>query len=112
MRDAPPHDLQPIGLKSGVKGAVEERLEKMLGLALGFALLRAQATEALHDGAEFLLEWQRRDRNLRSTDLLGTDIVLSTSTGRQNHPFPDAWKTEDGEKVSGKNRLRIFDVKL
>ena len=41
---------------TSIKGAVEEGLEKMLGLALGFALLRAQVLETQDDGGEFLLE--------------------------------------------------------
>ena len=40
--------------------AVKESLEKMLGLALGFALLRAQPLESSDDLGEFLLERKRR----------------------------------------------------
>ena len=40
---------------------MKEGLEKMLGLALGFALLRAQTLEWVDDGGEFLLKRERRD---------------------------------------------------
>jgi hypothetical protein len=42
---------------------VKERLEKMLGLALGFVLLRAQSLESADDVGEFLLERKRRERD-------------------------------------------------
>jgi hypothetical protein len=50
--------LQPIDLKSARESAVEDGLEKMFGLALGFALLRAQALETTDDVGEFLLDRQ------------------------------------------------------
>ena len=42
---------------------MKQGLEKMFGLALGFALLRAQALESSDDGGEFLLERERRYGN-------------------------------------------------
>jgi len=50
---AKPYGLQ---LATSIESAVEKGLEKMVGLAFGFALLRAQSLETPNNGGESLLE--------------------------------------------------------
>jgi hypothetical protein len=42
-----------------LKRLVQQRLEEVLRLALGFALLGAQPLESVDDAGELLLEWER-----------------------------------------------------
>ena len=52
---------------------MKESLEKMLGLALGFALLGAQALETADDIGEFLLERKRGDWHRKHGELAHAD---------------------------------------
>ena len=50
------------------KGAVEQRLEELLGLAGGFPLLGAETLEFVNDVGELLLEGERGERELELSE--------------------------------------------
>jgi len=70
---------------------MEQDLEKMLGLALGFALLFAQTLESTDDVGEFLLERERWDRNNQLFDELHVQARHDRATFRNPKPPQDLW---------------------
>src|SRR6266567_831814 len=68
-------------LQFQVESAVEEGLEKMLGLALGFPLLRAQALEAADNSGEFLLKRSSRNWDEPGFNQIRRDILPDCSSG-------------------------------
>ena len=63
---------------------MQQRLEQMLRLALGFALLGAQPLELVDDAGELLLEGERRNGNLELGQLPHTDTTTRLPV---NHPY-------------------------
>src|SRR5439155_18870686 len=70
-------DFRKIAFRTNTswrESTVKQSLEKMLGLALGFAMLRAQAYKSTDDGGEFFLERKRRNNKLHFSESSGSKM--------------------------------------